>query len=72
MSDPFHHAPPPSWNPFDLILGLGGMLSPWWINFVHGFDALVGAVAFYGGGFLVAFQIWRLVRSYYVAKRGRS
>ncbi len=71
MSDQFHH-PSLGWSPFDFLLGLGGMLSPWWIKFVHGFDEFVGGVAFYGGALLVAIQLGRLALLAYRKHRGRA
>lgn len=70
MSDPFHQ-PPQHWNPFEFILGIGGMLSPWWGAIVHGFDATVAGVTFYGGGFLVGVQVWRYARGKYRAWQDR-
>jgi hypothetical protein len=55
-----HHAPP---SVPDFAIGIGGVISPWWLEFVHGFNATIAAVTFYGGALLVAIQLWRYAAS---------
>lgn len=64
MSDPFNTGPVPhpGWSPFDFFLGLAGTLSPWWLSLTHAFDAIVGGIVFYGGGLLMAVQLYRFAR----------